>query len=124
MNYIERSVYNIFDLVRDIGGLVSGLHGFFIIFVTILQYEDLHYDMIANLYTKENLDTSHSTETGALKRSSARTFRLNIHRYCPCIFSFCCKMTRNERLFLKGLYKYKKEIDIIHFFKVFQEIKV
>ena len=36
MNYIERSVYNIFDLIKDIGGLVSGLHGFFIIFVAIL----------------------------------------------------------------------------------------
>ena len=36
MNYIERSVYNIFDLVKDIGGLVSGLHGFFFIFATIL----------------------------------------------------------------------------------------
>ena len=38
MNYIERSVYNIFDLVRDIGGLVSGLHGLFYILVTALQF--------------------------------------------------------------------------------------
>ena len=36
MTFIERSVYNLFDFVRDVGGLVSGLNGIFIILVTII----------------------------------------------------------------------------------------
>ena len=53
MNFVERKVYNFFDFIRDLGGLISGLHGFFIILVAIFQYQDLHYFMVSNLYRKE-----------------------------------------------------------------------
>ena len=36
MTFIDRSVYNLFDFVRDVGGLVSGLNGIFIILVAIV----------------------------------------------------------------------------------------
>ena len=44
--FIERSVYNIFDFTKDVGGLVSGLHGLFVILVTIIQFQDLHFFMV------------------------------------------------------------------------------
>ena len=36
MTFIERTVYDMFDLVRDLGGLVGGLNGFFMVFIGLL----------------------------------------------------------------------------------------
>ena len=38
MNFVQRSVYDVFSFVRDLGGLVGGLNGFFIVFLTLLQF--------------------------------------------------------------------------------------
>ena len=37
MIFIDRSVYNLFDFMRDLGGLVSGLSGLALIIVSILK---------------------------------------------------------------------------------------
>ena len=36
MTFIERTVYDMFDLVRDLGGLVGGLNGFFMVLIGLL----------------------------------------------------------------------------------------
>ena len=38
MNYVTRTIYNLFDLVKDVGGLASGQNGLFLIIMSILQY--------------------------------------------------------------------------------------
>ena len=44
-SFINRSVYNIFDFVKDIGGLISGLHNLFVIIVAVTKFQDLHFWM-------------------------------------------------------------------------------
>ena len=36
--FINRSVYNIFDFVKDIGGLISGLNNLFVIIVAVAKF--------------------------------------------------------------------------------------
>ena len=51
--FIERKSYDIFDFVRDVGGLVSGLNGLFVVLIAIIQFQDLHYYMVSMLYSKK-----------------------------------------------------------------------
>ena len=53
MIFIDRSVYNLFDFIRDLGGLMSGLNGLALITVSILKYQDFQFYMVSKLYTKE-----------------------------------------------------------------------
>ena len=53
MIFIDRSVYNLFDFIRDLGGLVSGLNGIALITVSILKFQDFQFYMVSKLYTKE-----------------------------------------------------------------------
>ena len=36
--FIERFDYDIFDFVRDIGGLISGISGLFVVIVALIQF--------------------------------------------------------------------------------------
>ena len=114
MNYVTRTIYNLFDLVKDVGGLASGQNGLFLIIMSILQYQDLHYHLVASIYKKESLRESQGEVTeysledqGPLKKSKVSTLRLNFiyffAKLCPC----CIRPTREEKYFLRGLEKYK-----------------
>ena len=110
MNFIDRKVYSFFDFVSDIGGLVSGFHGTFIILTAILQYQDLHYYMVSKLYKKEDLydgrrEPDHE-DSGALDKRLVSTIRLNVFVF---LSKLCCclKRTKEEKFFIEGLYQFR-----------------
>ena len=130
MTHIERSVYNIFHFVRDIGGLVSGLNGLFSVIIALIHYQDLHYYLVSKLYQKEQLkvtddmdfDKTYINDSGTLDKSKASTLKLNFLLF----FSKCCpflKSSNEEKYFLQGLKRYKQDIDIVEFFRTFGKVK-
>ena len=54
VQFINRSVYNLSDLIKDVGGLVTGVHGIFLIIVTIIQFQDIHFFMVSKLYSNSS----------------------------------------------------------------------
>ena len=126
MNFIDRKVYSVFDFIAEIGGLVSGIHGTFIILTAILQYQDLHYYMVSKLYKKEDLYDERTEpdpeDRGSINKKLVHTLRLNLFvflsRLCCCL-----KRTKEEKFFLEGLYRFREEIDIIEFFRRSMQMK-
>ena len=69
--------------------------------------------MVSDLYSKEDLDDNPKfCEKGALDKSKVGTLSLNCHLFLPFLFRRCRKVSKEEKLFLKGLAVYKEELDI------------
>ena len=94
MTFIERTVYDMFDLVRDLGGLVGGTHGFFFVLISLLQVNDLNFTMISMLYSKDQLAPEDhdpdDAEKSPLNKKKVNTIKLNFLFY----LSKLCKVRR------------------------------
>ena len=81
--------------------------------------------MITQLYTKQALDTDKKEmfrESGPLERKGTTSARLNCLLLLPWLHN-CKRPSKHEKFFLKGMRNYRRDTDLVEFFKTFLELK-
>ena len=134
---IDRDVYSILDWVGDVGGLNEGLFLILKVFLIAMQFNDFQHFLIQHLYRRPDPMVNPRTgvsidngrvETGLEYLDDKKTswLRQKFISCCPihCIrLSSCCRLNREERLFVKAREKYEEEVDIIDFLKRIRHIE-
>ena len=95
--------------------------------LSLFQYQDIHYHLVAQLYSKDELSDSNelnTTEqkfqidaTSTLNKAKVSTFRLNIIWFFSNIFPCCIRPNKEERYFIRGLKEFRAELDVIEFMR-------
>lgn len=116
---LQRTTYNFFDFVSDLGGLSGFLFPFFAVVVNIWSFNSFDNTMVSKLFriqTKQppqekvvdSQSLSETTEPIVLdQRPNCCDF---LRSFCGCMF--CCKRSRQSRVLLKARHQLNQEIDV------------
>ena len=135
--FFQRQVYSFTDVLKDVGGLSTSMMSFFTISVMILTYQKDRLDIARQIYSKRELRDrcvrmgeikEHDEEMKDLERplrlNTWKVIKINLLSKLKCRRGCCLiKKSYHDRLFLKALDKFKKQINVIEFFQEFRELK-
>ena len=114
----ERTLYTLFDLLSDVGGLSGILVTIFSVIISIWNYNSLENLLVSNLFNIKNEESHHDDHP--LKRSSTEEIKISRTPYCretllcllPGRCTVCCPL-RKERAMQKAREKLAHETNIV-----------
>ena len=75
----NRIVYRLLDFLSEIGGLIAVIGKFCLVIVTLLQFHDSFYFVMAITFFSQSRNKK---LTNDVQYNSIKSCRLNFHRYC------------------------------------------
>ena len=138
---IRRDIYNLLDLIGDIGALVYGLFMIFSVLMAFFNFQRLENYLVSHQFQVLDQETLSKRNQVAFKKghkvvadfhtglypNKLNYFReviygkfLPLDYVCPCKFM---QRTRMERLFEKGRKHFRSEMDIVNLIKDIRAMK-
>ena len=123
-----RTVYSLFDLLADVGGLLSAFAPINSFLILLLQYRGSFF---AIMNDNVKTDSSNNCKEQAIRDTNQwQAFKLNLKFWCPtvltskCICCRCLKMNKRERIIARNYLKLEKEIHISYILKNMRVLKM